>query len=207
MPFDIDKLFAHCKAQIRQFAREHTGERFYAFAIDADMLCLNSDEEFTRTLNEYQSRWDRQTRTIDSLGDMTEEDMRDEEFGLGLAEKYSGLDRSDEKAVLEVINERRADRRSEGCKYRTEEAVKELRANTGDWAYQGFADMEDDNGFDSELYNDHYYAAMDSDDGHTSHTEYALAMTELVDRLRLSDAFDNLKRTDDFVVSWVDHSY
>jgi hypothetical protein len=135
MPFDIDNLFVHCKKQIEQFAREHSDETFYAFAIDAVMLCLNSNEEFTRTLNEYASRWDRQTRTIDSLGDMTEVDMRDEEFGLGLAEKYSGLDRSDEKAVLQLINEGRARRRAEGCDYRTDKGLagcETTRAISGD---------------------------------------------------------------------------
>ncbi len=85
--------------------------------------------------------------------------MRDEEFSLNLAEEYSGLDRSDEKAVLQVINEARSRRRSEGCDYHKDEGIKELRDNTGDWAYQGFADMEDENGFDDALYNDHYYEA------------------------------------------------
>lgn len=207
MPFDVDKMFVHCKEQIQQFARQHPDETFYAFAIDANMLCLNSNEEFARTLNQYQSQWDHQTRTIDSLGDMTEEDIRDEEFGLRLAAQYSGLDRSNEAAVLQVINEGRARRRATGCDYRTKEGVAELRDNTGDWAYQGFADLEADNGFDRELYGEHYNAAMESEEGHAPHTEYAIAMTELVDRLRRSDAFEGLKRTDDFVVTWVDHSY
>jgi|GEM_PF-2925272 len=207
MAFDIDKLFVDCKAKIQFFAREHTDETFYAFAIDADMLCLNSNEEFVRLLNQYQLRWEHQTRNIESLADMTEEDMRDEKFGLDLAEQCSGLDRTDAKAVLQVINERRSRRRSEGCDYYKEEEINELRDNTGDWAYQGFANIEDENGFDSDLYNDHYYAAMKSDDGHAPHTKYAIAMTELVDRLQRSDAFDSLKRTDDFSVTWVDHSY
>lgn len=207
MGFDIDRLFVNCKAKIEQFAREHLDETFYAFAIDANMLCLNSTEQFARTLDEYQRRWERQTRNIQSVADMTEEDRHNEEFGLKLAEKYCGLDRLDEVAVLQVINENRSRRRSEGCEYHKKEGITDLRDNTGDWAYQGFAVMEDENGFDDDLYDDHYHAAMDSDDGHAPHTEYAIAMTQLVHRLRCSDAFTVLKRADDFVVTWVDHSY
>lgn len=207
MAFDVDKLFTDCRAKIQQFARAHPRETFYAFAIDANMLCLNSNEQFARTLHEYQSRWERQTRTIESLAEMSEEDWRDDEFTLKLAQKHKGLDRANETAVLQVINDRRSHRRSKGCDYHKEEGIEGLRDNTGDWAYQGFADMEDQCGFDDDLYNDHYYAAMDSDNGHAPDTEYAIAMTELIDRLRRSDAFDALKRTNDFVVSWVDHSY
>ena len=207
MPFDVEKMLALCESKIKEFARQHAGERFYAFAIDASMLCFNSIERFEESLREYQVRWDRQTRVIESMSELTEEDQRDEKFGLDLAEKYQGLDRSDERACLKIINEKRESRRSEGCKYRTEDGIRSLRDNTGDWTYQGFADLDDGPGFDDELYQDHYDEAMGSDDGHAPHTEYAIAMTELVARLQRSDAFKTLKLTEDFSVSWVDHSY
>ncbi|MCB9920534.1 MAG: hypothetical protein H6822_00040 [Planctomycetaceae bacterium] len=207
MSFDVDRLLEHCRTSIERFAREHPNETFYAFAIDADMLCLNSLEQFAQTLHAYQSNWDRQTRRIDNISDLTEEDLRDEEFGLKIEAECCGLDRTDDQAVLAVINENRARQRAEGCEYRTDEGVRELRDNTGDWAYQGFADLTDDNGFDSELYSDHYYEAGESDDGHAPNTEYAIAMTELTVRLKQSEAFNPLKRTTDFTVSWVDHSY
>ena len=207
MPFDIDKLVAYCQSSVQQFAGDHRDEVFYAFAIDANMLCLNSLEQFAQTLHEYQSRWDRQTREIKAITDMTEEDWREEEFSLELARKYSGLDRNDDQAVLDVINEDRSRRRMEGCEYRSDAGIRSLRDNTGDWAYQGFADMDDEDGFDSDQYNDHYIEAGEADDGHAPHTAYAVAMTELVNRLRSSDIFEPLKLSDDFTISWVDHNY
>ena len=207
MPFDIDKLFVDCCSKIEQFAQEHSDETFYAFAIDASMLCFNSIEQFSQTLKKYQSRWDYETRPIKSLAEMTEEDWLYNEFALNLAEKYSGLDRSDEKKVLEVINKRRIRERAKGCKYLTEESIHILRENTGDWAYQGFADLDNGNGFNSQFYNEHYYEAMDSEDGHAPNTAYAIAMSSLIERLQHSDVFRVLKLTDDFTISWVEHSY
>lgn len=207
MSFDVDKLFDFCRMSIARFAREHSSETFYAFAIDADMLCLNSVEQFAETLHEYQASWDRQTRNIDRLSDMTHEDMNDEKLSLDMAVKFNGLDRSDEQAVLRVINENRARRRERGCTYRTDEGIRDLRNNTGDWAYQGFAEMHERHGFDSELYSDHYDEAGESEDGRSPDSEYATAMSELIERLQRSDVFDPLNRSDDFTVSWVDHDY
>lgn len=66
MSFDVDKLIEYCEAALEAFAKDHQDETFYAFAIDADMLCLNSLEQFEITLKEYQDRWDRRTRPIGS---------------------------------------------------------------------------------------------------------------------------------------------
>jgi hypothetical protein len=208
MPFDVDELLAYCRERIARFAHDHSSETFYAFAIDANMLCLNSVEQFAKTLHKYQSRWDRRTRSIIAIADLTDEDLRDEKHRLDLAELCKGLDRSNPDAVLAEINKGRSRDRSKGCEYRTPEGIRGLRENTGDWAYQGFAKMNDEHGFDRDLYyNVHYYEAMDSEDGHAPHTQYAIAMTELVGRLRSSDAFKPLQLTDDFTVSWVDHNY
>ena len=55
-------------------------------------------------------------------------------------------------------------------------------------------------GFDRHLYfNVHYYQASED----APPTQYAIAMTELAERLRSSDAFKPLQLTDDFTVSWV----
>jgi hypothetical protein len=207
MPFNVDELFDYCRQRIECFAREHSSETFYAFAIDSEMLCLNSLEQFARTLKEYQEKWDRRTRPIENIAEMTADDIREEKFLLEMHEKYIRLDRRDDQAVLAVINEKRSRMREEGCWCRSPEGIRELRENTGDWAYQGFATMQDEDGFDYELYQDHYDEAMDSDDGHAPHTAYATAMTELVGRLRNSDAFKSLKLSPDFTVSWVDHNY
>ena len=50
MPFDVDQLTAFCRDVIEHFAAEHLDETFHAFAIDASMLCLNSEEIAKETL-------------------------------------------------------------------------------------------------------------------------------------------------------------
>lgn len=149
--FDLDQLFDVVQTSVRDFAASHGDETFYAFAIDADMLCLNSEEDFAESLAKYQA------------------DYPD--------------------------------------KYNQEENIKDLKYNTGDWLYQGFFDLEDEHGFDSDAYSDHYDQAGASDDGVAPHTEYAKAMSALVDKLKASDAFASLKRTAEFHISWVDHTY
>lgn len=206
MPFDVDQMFEFCQAQIAEFAAEHPDETFYAFAIDANMLCLNSVERFAERLKEYQDDWDRRTRRIEAMSELTPEEIREEDFYLNLEAKCSGLDRSNEQACVAKLNEIRDERRADGCEYRTEEGIRSLREDTGGWDYQGFADFSDD-GFDSKLYSDHYHAAGGSEDGHAPTSPYAIAMTELVERLRASNAFQGLKSTDDFYVTWVDHDY
>lgn len=207
MAFDIDKLFADCMAKIQQFAAKHPDETFYGFAIDANMLCLNSNERFAQSLKEHQSRWIDHSRIIEALEIQIEERLRNQSLESSFFEKQESLDGPDKKAVWQHFYDHLSKRRSEGNPYMREEEINSLRANPGDWAYRNFAGMEVESGFDDDLYNEHYYAAMESDDGHAPHTEYAIAMTELVDRLRRSDAFETLKRTDDFVVTWVDHDY
>lgn len=207
MPFDVEKLVINCEAAIDAFAGKHREEHFYAFAIDASMLCLNSIERFESTLKRYQDRWERQTRWVSSPADMTELDWRDEDFLLGLEERHGGLDRSNKEACVAIINESRERRRREGCEYLTEAGILALKMNTGDWDYQGFADLSAEHGFDSGQYDEHYYAAMESDDGHASSTAYAKAMTLLVELLKQRNAFESLAVTTDFWASWVDHSY
>jgi len=207
MSFDVKQLTEFAVEAIKEFAEEHQNETFYGFAVDASMLCLNSEECAADTLKEYRDNWDRQTRHLDSMEEMTDADHRDEEFLLGFAERHEDLDRKDEQACLKVINESRERSRRKGCKYRTDEGIRDLRNNTGDWAYQGFVDLDEDNGFDHELYDDHYYEAGESEDGHAPNSEYAKAMTALVEQLIQRDAFAPLKRADDFTARWVDHDY
>lgn len=203
MAFNIDKLFDFCVSQINTFYQSHKDEVFYGFSIDANMLCMNSEEQALKTLLEYQARWDRETRHIDSIEDLTEEDLQVEEFGLKLAAQYSQLDRSDSQACLEVINNSRKRRREEGCVYRTEEGKLSLRMNTGDWAYQGFADMDDEVGFDSDAYDDHY----ELEEHKQKRSVYAKAMNKLLKRLTKSGVFDQFKKSPEFFVNRVEHDY
>jgi len=55
--FDLDKMFFASKEAIENFAKEHTEETFFAFSIDAGMLCLNSKACFKHTLRLYQKEF------------------------------------------------------------------------------------------------------------------------------------------------------
>ncbi len=48
--FDVERLADFAEAEIQTFAMMHQDETFYAFAIDAQLLCLNSEEQFQKTL-------------------------------------------------------------------------------------------------------------------------------------------------------------
>ena len=63
MDFEIETLVDYARDAIESFAAEHPDETFYAFAIDADMLCLNSVEQFEKTLKVYQAKYPKQYHT------------------------------------------------------------------------------------------------------------------------------------------------
>lgn len=153
--FDVEKMFISSKKAIENFAKEHVEENFYAFSIDANMLCLNSEEKFQKTLKYYQ-------------------------------EKYSDCNENEE--------------------------INELKYNTGDWAYQGFFDLED--GFDYELYSEHYDIPFDNkgleDEALAKlfqNTPYHRAMSQLLEKLVENGVFDSLKKTTDFKVFLSEHNY
>lgn len=85
----------------------------------------------------------------------------------------------------------------------TEDAIAAMRRETGDWAYQGFAEMGAEHGFDRAAYRAHY----DLDDAAQRTSAYGLAMDALLARLIARDAFAPLRRTDDFLVIRVEHGY
>lgn len=203
MPFDLDKLFEFCKAEIEAFSKDHQSEIFYGFAIDASLLCLNSVEHFASALHEYQAGWEVKARPIEKWEDLTDDDLEDADYMLGLEERFNKLDRNDKDACLAVINKRRLRFREEGNPYKTQEGIEELRENPGDWQYQGFAAMSDSVGFDEAAYATHY----DMTDEDQMNSEYGLVMDELVEKLKQSNAFDCLKQTDDFFVVRVEHDY
>jgi len=149
--FDISKMTEVATKAILDFSEKHENEVFYAFAIDANLLCLNSVDSFRETLNSFQLRWP-------------------DEFD-------------------------------------SPEQIEKLRFDTGDWKYQGFYDLKSEDGFDEEMYEDHYYIAMDSPTFHAPHTDYAIAMNRLLARLQHQDSFSSLKRTLNFTTRWVEHSY
>lgn len=205
MAFDSDKLVEFCQTAIRRFAEDHRDEVFYAFAIDANLLCLNSEEAFARSLKKYQDHWERTTRPIATWDDLTEFDLLESD---SLLESYAEdedyrLDRSDKAACLAVINEWRAYERKRENPYRNAKKIEALRADTGDWDYQGFAELSESDGFDAKAYEEHYGMS----DLNQTTSAYGLAMDEVVERLRKAAVFSCLKTAANFCATRVEHSY
>jgi hypothetical protein len=200
-------MYNFCVQQIEKFAKEHNNETFYGFAIDSNMLCLNSEEEAEKTLTEYIKKWEYRNRELNSYDEMTDEDHRTEEFMINAMSKIGKLDKDNKDDCLTFINEMRASGREEGCKYKTEEGTFDLKMNTGDWAYQGFAELSEENGFDNDLYQKHYDKAAMSENGHAPHTKYAKAMNKLINELVENNAFKSIKKSVDFKAFMTDHNY
>jgi hypothetical protein len=203
MAFDVDRLTGFCAEQIRQFAEDHADETFYAFAIDASLLCLNSKEAAAVHLEALQVRWARRTRAVGAWEELTDDDLAEEDFLLARHARRDGLDRSDRTACLVVINTSRARAREKGNPYEDPEAIRSLRENPGDWTYRAFAEMTEDEGFDEDAYGEHY----DMDDEDQKNSAYGLAMDEVLERLNRLDAFSVLRRTEDFYATRVEHDY
>ena len=55
--FDTEKLTQFAIKKISEFAKEHPNETFYGFSIDANLLCLNSEEEFKKSLKYYREKY------------------------------------------------------------------------------------------------------------------------------------------------------
>ena len=202
MPFDLDKLEEYCNLQIEKFALKHPNEWFYAFAIDADLLCFNSIEKYQKLVNGLSKEWLKSVKPIKRWEDLTVTDHQKYETVLSLAEQYSGLDRSDKVACLAVINDGKLNRQKKGNPYDDEEQLQIMKANTGDWAYQGFATLRKKYGFDPNAYDEHYDMEQDLQ----KKSEYAIAMEELLSRLKENGVFNKLHTTDDFYAIRVEHN-
>ena len=166
--FDVDGLVRHAREAISSFAEKHRDLLFYGFAIDANLLCLNTVQDFESDLAEYRKRWP--------------------------------------------------------THYESEESILGMKWNTGDWAYQGFAEFNESSGFSEDAYDFHYnyvmglvmeaceqpgykgYGPFEIPDG-AECTDYARSMDEVIRRLHEERAFDCLQRTSDFRAIRVEHSY
>jgi hypothetical protein len=145
--FDLTRLLDASVQAISNFAASHSDEEFYALAIDANILCLNSTQSFAATLQKYRTKHPKH--------------------------------------------------------YSTPEAVQDLKMNTGDWAYQGFFDLDEGSGFCHDLYDEHYDANAET----STTTEYSRTMAELLKRIQNSGVLLRMKTTDDFVAIVVEHNY
>jgi hypothetical protein len=154
MSFNIEKMVDFAEREIARFAPQHANETFYAFAIDASLLCLNSVEAFEASLKEYKARYP----------------------------KY----------------------------YETDSQIEDLRQNTGDWEYQGFASFSKQTGFDKDAYDEHYNLGLDcplDEMDRLNNTSYAKAMGAVIEALKKRDAFKSLKCSNDFYATQVEHNY
>lgn len=140
--FDIEKMLDFVCRALGEFAELHADETFYAFSIDAHLLCLNSTESFADTLDYYQDKYE---------------------------------------------------------DYRAPEEINRLKYHSGDWAYQGFARLSTESGFDFNAYLAYLYR----EDEHGERA-YPGAMEQLLARLKQRNAFALLKLTDDFTAFWVE---
>lgn len=89
--------------------------------------------------------------------------------------------------------------------YKEDNRIQGLKANSGDWQYQGFAEFTQENGFDDAGHEHHYNLHLPLPEGETIATEYGAAMEELMQLLRQRNAFGPLRRTDDFSISREDY--
>ncbi|MDP1588516.1 MAG: hypothetical protein Q8M07_12275 [Prosthecobacter sp.] len=220
MAFNIPKLLDHSISAIREFASQHPGEHFYAFAIDASLLCLNSEEEFAKKLKSYRDRDARRRRIITDLHEVTAEDMQDFAADMRMDKVDIGNPDDCRKYVLKRHQLLYPYSIQREPSHQSPEHIAALRGNTGDWAYQGFATLTEKDGFDEAAYDTHYYRDgggpddddideddLDDEPSEQAPSEYAVAMNELIERIRNSGALNALKLTHDFYATLVSHNY
>lgn len=206
MPFDLDILTEFSIDAIQRFAMSHREESFYAFAIDANLLCLNSEEACAKTLREYQESWERKNRLVSVWEELAKEEAKS---AIDMLKRYCSMKLieksqiSDEAGRLKTLNELRSQEREKGNPYHVPSKIQDLRDSTGDWPYQGFAELEEGVGFDSSAYEEHY--TLNSEEQKRS--PYGLAMDELVARLIARKAFTPLNTVVGFRAYRAEHTY
>jgi len=84
-------------------------------------------------------------------------------------------------------------------RYRRDEEIEDLKYNTGDWGYQGFASLNDSPGYNVSLYKKFYqrgfYGATEQE---LKSTKYYTAMCKLMKVLEESETFKRIPKTTDF---------
>lgn len=201
--FDLNRLIDASISAITEFAKKHSQETFYAFALDANMLCLNSLECSEKSLAEYRDKWYQRTRQLSSFEEMTDDDHINDDFYLTSLVEYEIEDLNDKDACLKALNKNRSEERAKGCPYELDAEILDLKMNTGDWYYQGFFDLEEEDGFCDDLYDEHYDANMDS----PTVTEYSKTMLELIKKIEKSGVLQKLNLTKDFTTFLAEHNY
>jgi hypothetical protein len=204
MPFKMNSLFQKSVESIRDFSSQHANETFYAFAIDENLLCLNSVEEFEKTLCRYREKDQHDRRALKSWVEVDERDIKRFDY------KFNGnhtLDRNNldevKKFVFEQHNILRELRKDDPPSHQSPGHIALLRASTGDWCYQGFASFSEADGFDFNAY--YKFNDLDGDKKAQARSEYGVAMKSLIQMIEESGILGLLNRTPNFYSTVVSH--
>ncbi len=208
--YDIEKMYADIATQVQAFAEKHPGETFYAFAIDAGLLCLNSEEKFAKTLEEYKRNWQERNSKQETIEDLDEFDLEDyrESYGQlpGKLPEGSKIP-SFEEYVTYLLNQynkfKAEEEEDEENPYDGEEQSESLRYNTGDWAYQGFGEINYVG--TRSMYDEHYGMS----DGEQENSEYNQLVKDLLQKIEQNkkELFAPLNLTNDFRLINAKHIY
>lgn len=142
---DIKQKYEKCVNFIQEFILLHQKETFYAFAIDAGLLCMNSEEGAQKVLNQYIENWEKNSGTLltfDSINSLEVESARFQYNSLVKhgRTKIQSFDQYLEN-YISAYNESIEMNIKNGNPYKTEKKRQSIRFQTGDWAYQGFNQM------------------------------------------------------------------
>jgi hypothetical protein len=87
--------------------------------------------------------------------------------------------------------------------HNTLKEINELKMNTGDWEYQDFYSLTEEDGFNDDSYDSHYY----KNSFFQKFSSYSIMMRLLLWKIKLSGAFDQLNKTKDFKIIRPEHNY
>jgi hypothetical protein len=181
---------------LRTFLGKHRDETFYAMAVDAGYLYLNSEEEFEKRRQRHSAEWEDETKAV-TLAEVRACDQGE------LASKYPSLafsiDQGDSfKRALEVEQTARAKQRAKGNPYekRGSPDWKSLRYGTGNFTYGEIVSLNLD-----EAYQAHY------ENDQPANSPYAKKVRAIIAALKRDEAklLARVKRSKDFRIYSVDH--
>jgi hypothetical protein len=198
-------LVRRVHAAVERFATAHRDETFYAFAIDAGMQCLSSEEGFRRIIAKYRAHEAEDRIELDPAA-LPPERLEIERAGWEGECDFTDEPRSFEAYLAEAIEDHNARARrlaNAAFTYDDPDKIASLRFRPGDWPYQGFAQLGDES-LDA-LHEQHY----DLGDAEQSTSDYALAMRGLITALRtnVDVVFASLRRGPEFRIFHAAHDY
>jgi hypothetical protein len=83
--------------------------------------------------------------------------------------------------------------------YKNPNEIEELKFNTGDWSYQGFANLNNSPGYNARLYNKFYNLGFfGGSEQELQSTAYYKAMAKLMHSIEQTETFKRMPKTVDF---------